>query len=85
MYGTFRRGVGGPRGLSHVLEKASSVGVIDAATLRRDPDSPGDKEQALKNLQDLQSSISRAMEGPTNSLTQSITEKLSSGLKQIDT
>lgn len=53
MYGTFLAGVGKPKEALPYLKKASSVGVVDAAygigmtylTL-------GDKEQALKNLED---------------------------------
>lgn len=53
MYGTFLAGVGKPKDALPYLEKALSVGVIDAAyAIGMTYLTLGDKEQALKNLED---------------------------------
>ena len=53
MYGTFLAGVGKPKEALPYLEKALSVGVIDAAyAIGMTHLTLGDKEQALKNLED---------------------------------
>jgi tetratricopeptide (TPR) repeat protein len=53
MYGTFLAGIGKPKEALPYLEKARSVGVLDAAySIGMTHLSLGDKEQALKNLED---------------------------------
>ena len=53
MYGTFLAGVGKPKEALPYLERALSLGVIDAAyTIGMTHLALGDKEQALKNLDD---------------------------------
>ena len=53
MYGTFLAGTGKPKEALPFLEKALSVGVVDAAyTIGMTYLTLGDKEQALKNLED---------------------------------
>ncbi len=53
MYGTFLAGVGKPREALPYLEKALAIGVVDAAyAIGMVHLALGDKEQALKNLQD---------------------------------